>query len=156
LTIVGDGPERDNLEQLVSDLRLRENVRFAGALRGEEIARVLNKHNILLVTSRWKEPFGIVALEGIACGCLPIVSDGGGLPDAIGNAGISFKSGDIDDLVRAIRKVINDPVLTQQMRDAAPSHLVAHSSSQVSQRYLASIESVVHRINKTNLDTACM
>ena len=40
--------------------------------------------SVLVVPSRWKEPFGMVAVEGLACGCRLVVSEGGGLPEAAG------------------------------------------------------------------------
>ena len=51
----------------------------------------LNRHEIMVVPSRWNELFGVVALEGMACGCAMLVSDGGGLPDAVGYAGHNLK-----------------------------------------------------------------
>jgi glycosyltransferase involved in cell wall biosynthesis len=118
LTIVGEGPERGNLENLVAELQLGDYVDFVGPLSGKELAICLNRHKYILVPSVWEEPFGIVALEGLACGCLPIVSDGGGLPDAVGRAGITFKRGDVNDLENTINKLINDPLMQQQFRDA--------------------------------------
>ena len=78
LTIVGTGPEEAFLRQHVCRYGLENKVVFAGKKTGSELARLLRDHRILVVPSRWKEPFGIVALEGIACGCLVIASSGGG------------------------------------------------------------------------------
>ena len=72
LTIVGDGPERAALEKQTADLGLRAQVEFAGSRHGEQLADALRKHELLVVPSLWQEPFGIVALEGIACGCVVI------------------------------------------------------------------------------------
>ena len=90
-TIIGEGYERKSLEKLVADLQLENYVHFTGALKGKEVAEELQKHKYLLVPSIWEEPFGIVALEGMACGCIPLVAKSGGLPEAIGNAGIVFE-----------------------------------------------------------------
>ncbi|WP_018614262.1 glycosyltransferase family 4 protein [Segetibacter koreensis] len=136
LTIIGDGPERGNLQGLVAKLGIKDNVVFTGALGGEELVNCLNQHKFLLVPSIWEEPFGIVALEGMACGCVPIVSNGGGLPDAVGNAGLVFKRGDVDSLVAAIQKINNEPNLEQQLRNAAPAHLKKHKQSIVFEQYL--------------------
>lgn len=150
LTIIGDGPEKPKLEKLAADLDIAEYVNFAGSLRGNDIAVCLNKHRYILVPSLWEEPFGNVVLEGMACGCLPIVSDGGGLPDAIGNAGISFKRGDTESLVLCIKKVLQNPELEQQLRNAAKSHLAKHYPDIVSQRYLDVIEKAEKSTFKTN------
>jgi glycosyltransferase involved in cell wall biosynthesis len=136
LTIIGDGPEKSKLEQLVIQLGLVGYVNFTGSLRGKEIAVCLNKHRFILVPSLWEEPFGNVVLEGMACGCLPIVSDGGGLPNAIGNAGLSFKRGDTDAMVYCIKRVLENPELEKQLQHAAKKHLAAHYPEVVSKRYI--------------------
>lgn len=92
LTIIGNGPELSTLKNMVITLNLQNNVQFKGSLTGKDLVNCLNSHNIILVPSIWEEPFGNVALEGMACGCIPIVSDRGGLTDAIGKAGLSFRS----------------------------------------------------------------
>lgn len=143
LTIVGDGPEKERLEGMVSELGLQKNIAFRGSLSGELLVNCLNRHRFILVPSLWEEPFGIVVLEGMACGCLPIVSDGGGLPDAVGNAGLTFRRGDVDALVSCIRKVLENPGLEKQLREAATSHLAAHYPDVISGRYLEIIERAV-------------
>lgn len=146
LTIVGDGPERNRLEQLTASLNLTPNVNFTGALVGDDLVRCLNRHRFILVPSIWKEPFGIVALEGIACGCIPIVSDSGGLPDAVGNAGLIFKSGSIDSLIAVIHTIFENPELESRLRENAADHLKQHEQKLISQRYLAVIEETVSRV----------
>lgn len=136
LTIIGDGPERSNLEELAVSLRVRDSVHFKGALHGKELSDYLNQHRFILVPSIWDEPFGIVALEGMACGCLPIVSDSGGLPDAIGNAGLTFSKGDPDALATCIQKVLIHPELEQQLRNAARSHLAAYHPYMIAKKYM--------------------
>jgi glycogen synthase len=102
LTIVGDGPEAAALVWRAEEWKVAERVTFTGAKRGEELARLMNAHHILVVPSRWAEPFGIVALEGAASGCAVVASDGGGLPEAVGPCGVTFRSGSVDSLVDAI------------------------------------------------------
>ncbi len=150
LTIIGDGPEKSKLERMVIDLQIKEYVCFTGPLRGESLALSLNRHQYILVPSLWEEPFGNVVLEGMACGCLPIVSDGGGLPDAIGNAGISFQRGDIEALVSCIRKVIENPNLEQSLRNAAQAHLAKHNPDIISQHYLEVVEAAASKAIKVN------
>jgi glycosyltransferase involved in cell wall biosynthesis len=135
LTIIGDGPELSNLQSMVRRLGIQNSVVFRGALRDELLVKCLNQHHFLLVPSTWEEPFGIVALEGMACGCVPIVSDGGGLPDAVGDAGLVFKRGDVDSLVEAIKKLYTEPLLVEQLRVAAPAHLKNHQQTTVYCQY---------------------
>src|SRR5437588_15136 len=84
LTIVGSGPEEGDLRRLATELALDRQVTFAGQKSGAVLAELLNRHRILVVPSRWAEPFGIVALEGIACGCVVVGSEKGGLKESIG------------------------------------------------------------------------
>ena len=73
LTIAGNGPELANLREMVETFQLVEQVVFVGMQTGSELAKLLNRHRIIVVPSRWQEPFGLVALEGIACGCRAII-----------------------------------------------------------------------------------
>jgi glycosyltransferase involved in cell wall biosynthesis len=143
LTIIGDGPERENLLCLASNLKVEKYIRFAGRLEGDALAKCLNHHKFLLVPSLWEEPFGNVVLEGMACGCLPIVSDGGGLPEAVGDAGIIFKRGNIDELVKSMISVLGDSGKESLYRSAAENHLTKHHPGVVSKQYLEVIESVI-------------
>jgi glycosyltransferase involved in cell wall biosynthesis len=137
LTIIGDGPEREKLELQVKEYKLESSVLFKGALRGNSIVEVLNIHKYILVPSLWKEPFGIVALEGLACGCIPIVADGGGLPDAVGEAGLVFTRGSAISLFKRMTDLIENDTLHQKLKDAAAIQLNKHSSANVSVQYLA-------------------
>jgi glycosyltransferase involved in cell wall biosynthesis len=140
LTIIGDGPERRSLGKQVSELSLEDAVVFTGALKGEPLRKMLNRHRYILVPSAWEEPFGNVVLEGMACGCLPIVSDGGGLPEAVGKAGLTFHRNDIDSLVECIHKILENPGLDRFLRNAAPMHLASHLPHIVAKKYLQVME----------------
>jgi glycosyltransferase involved in cell wall biosynthesis len=145
-TIIGDGAERENLENESRSLGLQEKVVFTGSLRGEALVTCLNKHKYLIVPSMWEEPFGMVALEGMACGCIPIVSDGGGLPEAVGDAGIIFRRGDVDSLVDSMLKIIENDCLQKELRQLAVLHLKAHCSKVVTQQYEAIIKEVLNLV----------
>ncbi len=147
LTIIGDGPERKNLEQLVTELNLSSQITFTGSLSGEALVTCLNRHRFMLIPSVWEEPFGVVALEGMACGCLPIVSDGGGLPDAVGNAGLTFNRGNVKALVDRIQNILANPALERQLHHAALSHLKAHHPDTVARQYLEIIETAATNLN---------
>lgn len=96
----------------------------------------LNEIDCLVVPSVWSEPFGIVALEGIACGCLVIGSQGGGLKDAIGPCGLTYPNGDVAALAAAMRRVLDEPSLGTELRAKAPAHLARHSPQAVVDAYL--------------------
>jgi len=135
LTIIGDGPEMENLKRLAKDYKVENQVQFLGFLTGKDIVRELNEHRYLLVPSRWEEPFGIVALEGMACGCIPIVSDGGGLPDAVGNAGVVFKRNSLSSLIKSTVQLLENKETQSSLLKLASEHLSRHTEKQVSQLY---------------------
>lgn len=126
LSIVGDGPELANWKALSDSLGLNSQVDFFGVLRGAELAAALNSHRVLVVPSRWAEPFGIVALEAIACGCVVVGSELGGLPEAIGPCGLTFPNGDRGALATRIGQVLRSPTLYADLRNHAAMHLQRH------------------------------
>lgn len=152
-TIIGSGPEYHTLQQLIVELKMEAYIKLVGPLSGEALAICLNRHRYLLVPSLWEEPFGNVVLEAMACGCLPIVSDGGGLPDAIGDAGLKFNRGDINSLVNTIIKITNNPLLELKLKNEAITHLTAHQPNVVASKYLDVVELALHHIEKSNEST---
>lgn len=135
LSIVGEGPEMENLKNKTIIYKLEKNIQFLGFLKGQNLVNELNQHKYILVPSRWEEPFGNVALEGMACGCIPIVSDGGGLPDAIGNAGIMFKRNSLQDLTYKTYELITNSNQQKLLLDNSDVHLANHTEKKVGQRY---------------------
>jgi glycosyltransferase involved in cell wall biosynthesis len=142
LSVAGDGPEMPRLREQAGRLGLAGQVDFLGTRTDEDLVRLLNRHRILVVPSRYNEPFGIVALEGIACGCTVIGSQGGGLKDAIGPCGETFRNGDEADLARVLRQAVQDPEVPARYQRRAPAHLASFTSAGVAARYLAKLEEV--------------
>lgn len=142
LTVAGTGPEEARLRRMAESLGVRERVDFTGPVCGEALARLLNAHRIAVVPSTWEEPFGIVALEAAACGCVVLGSDAGGLPEAVGPAGCLFRRGDVEDLKNQLLKLIHDDSLQQQFRVGAASHLEKHRAAVLSKKYLELIEEI--------------
>lgn len=136
LTVIGAGREEQAWRGLVRERGLMEQVEFAGVKRGEELAEALNAHRVTVVPSLWNEPFGVVALEGMACGCVAIGSEGGGLKQAIGPAGLTFANGNAAELAAAIELALGDRAVWERCRAAAPAHLALHRPAAIAKRYL--------------------
>ena len=98
----------------------------------------------MVVPSLWDEPFGIVALEGIACGCVVIGSEGGGLKDAIGSCGVTFPNGDVQALTQILLKLLKNPDQTSIYRANAPDHLLRHQKSAIAEAYLQILETAIN------------
>lgn len=143
LSVVGSGPEEAALRALACQEGVEGQVTFEGVRYGEELARMLNAHRILVVPSRWAEPFGLVALEGIACGCVVVGSAQGGLSDAIGPCGLTFENGNVAALAEAMERLLSDPALRKKQIAAAEAHLRRHRRSSVAAEYLSLMAEMV-------------
>lgn len=143
LTIIGGGAEEAQLRQQARDLHIWESVNFVGVKVGKELAQLLNAHKIMVVPSRWQEPFGIVALEGIACGCVVVGSAGGGLKEAIGSCGLTFANGDSQALTQVLAQLLTQPNLLSQYRQNAASHLADHRKAEIAKAYLKILEETI-------------
>lgn len=137
LTVVGAGPEREALETLSRELGVAGATTFAGLAQSEALAETYRRHHIAVVPSRYDEPFGIVALEAIASGCLVVGSAGGGLPRAIGPCGLTFPNGDVGALAACLEQLLRQPQLGERLRAGARAHLAAHGNREMVAGYRA-------------------
>ena len=107
LLLVGDGPERSNLEALCRELGTCEDVSFIGRI--DAVEEVLSVSDLFLMPSE-KESFGLAALEAMACEVPIISSDAGGIPEVNihGKTGFISKIGDVDDMAKNALFVLQD------------------------------------------------
>lgn len=113
LLLIGDGPERHNLEELCRNMGLCDEVRFLG--KQDAIEELLAIADIFLMPSA-SESFGLAALEAMACEVPVISSDTGGLPEVNihGVTGFLSNVGDVDSMAAdAIRLLENEEMLKQ-------------------------------------------
>lgn len=134
-TIIGSGPERAHLEKLAHERGVYSWIDFAGQVAGSSLARRLNEHRILVVPSL-DEAFGIVALEGAACGCAVIASDVGGLPEAVGPSGCLFPAGDAATLAAKLIETLDCEVTPESVQLRGQGHLQNHTPAAVAREYL--------------------
>jgi glycosyltransferase involved in cell wall biosynthesis len=116
MIIVGDGNEKQSLENLVQGLDIKDKVQFAGAVPHEEVLKYYQQADIFVLPSL-NEGMSNVMLEALACG-LPIVStDTGGTKELLtdGLNGLIVRMKDPDDLAEKIEKLILNPNLKQAM-----------------------------------------
>jgi glycosyltransferase involved in cell wall biosynthesis len=83
LYLVGDGPERERLEALVSELGADRTVRFVGAVSDDDLPYWYAAADVSVVPSVALEGFGLVVLESLACGTPVIASDTGGMAEIL-------------------------------------------------------------------------
>lgn len=124
LILVGDGPDRSIISNLVEDLELTADVLFLG--KQNNVAEILSISDLLLLPSQ-KESFGLVLLEAMACQVPVVATNIGGIPEVIVHNETGFLSnvGDTDDMAANALALLTNDELHQQVTKAA--YLRAHS-----------------------------
>ncbi|HPN67061.1 MAG TPA: glycosyltransferase [bacterium] len=120
LHVVGDGEQRDNLEDLAARLGIAKSVVFHGFV-SENLKKDLLSGAWAFVTASSHEGWGISVIEANACGTLAIGSDIPGLRDSImdGQTGLLFEEDSIYDLSNKIREVLSNPGLRYKLEKQA-------------------------------------
>ncbi|TWS20260.1 glycosyltransferase family 4 protein [Tsukamurella asaccharolytica] len=100
LDVVGDGAQRGDLRGRAAELGITDTVTFVGTIDDASLARRYAAATVTAVPSRAWEGFGLVALESLASGRAPVVTDVGGLPDAVRDLdpGLVVGAGDAEAL----------------------------------------------------------
>jgi len=108
LLIVGDGPLKSKLEEMVKDLGISKKVLFFGAVPHDETVKWYNAADVFCLPSLW-EGCPNVVIESLACGIPIVASNVGGIPDLIPNDsyGILVPAGDPVSLARALDDALN-------------------------------------------------
>lgn len=118
LIMIGDGPKRQECEQLARDLGVSGDVRFLG--KQQAIEELLAIGDVFLIPSA-SESFGLAALEAMACEVPVISSNAGGLPEVNidGKTGYVLEIGDVDGMAsKAIQLLDNDELLAEFSKNA--------------------------------------
>lgn len=138
LTIVGEGPEEQAIRQIADQAGVADRVRFTGSLRGEAVGREFRRHAIMVVPTLSEEPFGIIALEGLASGCRMIVARSGGLPEAVGPHALQFERGDVAGLAACLEQALAER--EPPLREAVERYLEDFAPERIAARYLEVLE----------------
>jgi glycosyltransferase involved in cell wall biosynthesis len=91
-----------------------------------DVAALLRTADVVVVPSRWPEPFALTVLEGMASGAAVVASDVGGIPEAAGDAGVLVPPDDDGALAEALEALADDAVLLARARAAGRAHAEAH------------------------------
>lgn len=152
LVIVGDGPLRDDLLARIAHPSLASRVRWVPAVPHREVPRWLSAMDALVLPSltrpAWKEQFGRVLIEAVACGTPVIGSDSGEIPHLIEQlgAGLVHPEGRADGLARAMQQLHADPELLASLREHGRREVVerfAHDA--LAYRFRQLLEALVAR-----------
>lgn len=121
LCVVGDGPEKSCLKNLVEQLGISELVSFYPWTERENLLDFYAHSDLFVHPARFPEPYGLTVLEAMAFGLPVIVSSDTGSADVLGTAGLIFKKGDVGDLKEKISVLINSPELQKRLSQRAQS-----------------------------------
>ena len=143
LCIIGDGPERPRLEQMVKDLDLEDFVTFTGMLTKRDLVEQMKVCKIAVLPSTWEEPFGGAASEILAADKNVIVARDGALSEIVADAGLTFPNNDSQALAEAMRKLVEDEALQQQHRENARVRLRAFNEDDLINEYLSLFQRVL-------------
>lgn len=129
--LIGEGREQPALEQLARDLGVGDRVRFVGRVPSSQMPHLYRTLDVLVLPSRtrpnWKEQFGRVLIEAMACGVAVVGSQSGEIPHVIGDAGLTFPEEDVDALTACL--------LLLQSQPTARTALAAAGRARVLERF---------------------
>ena len=119
LTLVGEGIERLALEKQAEAAGVRDRVVFAGRVASTEVPFLLQQLSVLVLPSRsmpnWREQFGRVLLEAMACAVPVVGSSSGEIPRVIGDAGLVFPENDSSALAAQLVALQRDGDLCRRL-----------------------------------------
>lgn len=118
LVVIGklktDGPTA----RLLDELGLSDQVSFISGLSNNEVAEQYARATVCVTPSLY-EGFGLPAAEAMCCASPVVVTDGGALPEVVGEAGVVVRRGDPDALATAIAQLLEDPAKRVALSEAA-------------------------------------
>ncbi|MCZ7587111.1 MAG: glycosyltransferase [Deltaproteobacteria bacterium] len=140
VVVVGDGPEREALEQRARELGIGERVRFTGTVAHEDVAPYMRGFDAFVLPSRdvpgWREQFGKVLVEAMVCGTPVVGSDAGAIPDVVGDAGLIFPQGDVERLAAMLTELLENSALRQRLSEAGPRRAAERFTDEAAARPL--------------------
>ena len=130
LRILGDGPERKALKALARELGVAHRVTFEGLIPSTKMPDFYRQLDVLVLPSRtspnWKEQFGRVLIEAMACGVPVVGSDSGEIPRVIGEAGLIFPEEDGAALRSMVALLQADSALREELSQRGRDRVLAH------------------------------
>lgn len=156
LIVVGSGPYEAEFDAIAQNLQLQQRIQRLGYVPHVEAPLYLSAFDLLVLPSEtrpnWKEQFGRVIIEAIACGTPVVGSDSGEIPyllQATGG-GLTFPEGQPDALAEKLQQLIlNSSLRSQFVEQSRPIVLQNYTNSSLAQRFAQTIEKAVQGKNNT-------
>ncbi len=144
LLLIGDGPERQSMEELCREIGLCDEIRFLG--KQDAVEELLAVSDLFIIPSG-SESFGLAALEAMACEVPVISSNVGGLPEINiqGKTGFLSDLGNVEEMAANAIKLLSDDKLLQQFRKNALEQAERFDLENVLPQYEAYYEEVIQK-----------
>ncbi len=130
LTLVGAGTDAPHLRTLADSLGVGNRIHWHDPIATNAMPAMMQSFTALVLPSRttanWKEQFGRVIIEAMACGTPVIGSDSGEIPHVIGAGGATFPEGDAGALATVIHTICADSTRLETLRTTARQRVLAH------------------------------
>jgi rhamnosyl/mannosyltransferase len=144
LRLIGSGSELGDYRRVAERLG-GDNVQFLGRVTDEELHAAYDRSDVVVLPSVTQaEAFGLVVLEGMAAGCVPVVSDLPGVRDLVGNVGMVVPARDADTLAAALVGLAADPERLTALGLAARTRAKELSWDTCVSRYEEAFRTVAH------------
>ncbi len=114
LVLIGQPKPGGPNDQLIDELGLRPHISFHHQIENHEIRRLYSESSLAIVPSEY-EGFGLPAGEAMACGVPVVSSDGGALPEVVGDAGLVVPVRNSDAIAQAALKILQDEDLRERL-----------------------------------------
>jgi glycosyltransferase involved in cell wall biosynthesis len=128
IQILGEGPDRDRLEKMAQWLGMSGRVTFDQWLPSTHLPHYFSGLDVLVLPSltraNWKEQFGRVLIEAMACDVIAVGARSGAIPEVIGEAGLTFAEGNVEELRTQLQHLIDDVALREDLRSKGRQRVV--------------------------------
>lgn len=130
LLLYGSGPLREQLAKRAAALGLADRVIFRDRVPSAEMPRHLNGLDAIVLPSlsrpNWKEQFGRILVEAMACGVPVVGADSGEIPQVIGDGGVVFPEGDVVALSEWLSRLRDNPALRRKLAAKGRERVLKH------------------------------
>ena len=127
LTVLGKLKEDGDTAKLVKELELAPHLTFVSGIETEELVKLYAEASVVVVPSIY-EGFGLPAGEAMSCGVPVISTDGGALPEVVGDAGVVVPVRDERAIACAISDLLADESKRKQIGEAGRQRILEHFS----------------------------
>lgn len=136
LHILGDGHQRPHLEAMSARLKLH-SVHFHGAVSDRQLKKFYARSHVLVLPSiRKAEAFGLVLLEGMAAGCVPVATNLPGVADVVSMSGFTFPLGDSTSLAELLISLRDNNQVRRDLSMLATARSLATDWEYTAEAYL--------------------